>query len=99
MAKITIQNSGKTIEASPAVSILNNLLRKEISIAHVCGGKAVCGTCQIKIIHGTEHVNKKNNAEVKRLASLGNPPDRRLACQTYAFDDITIKILVKNLPH
>lgn len=82
---------------SPAVSILNTLLQNGIRISHLCGGKAVCGTCRIKILAGEEYLSPMQEAERVRLASgTGKelpPPHTRLACQTYARGDIRIKIL------
>jgi len=82
---------------SPAISILNTLLRNGVPISHLCGGKAVCGTCRIKILEGEENLSPMQEAERVRLTSgtgkQDPPPHTRLACQSYARGDITIKIL------
>ena len=92
MATIIIRNKGVSVTSSAAVSILNSLLRDGVAINHVCGGKAQCGTCRIQIIEGDTYLSPMNERERIRFATIGNPPDTRLACQTYAFGDIVIDV-------
>jgi adenylate cyclase len=98
MASITITNTGATIPASPAVSILNNLLQAGVAISHVCGGKALCGTCRCKIVSGIEYMSPKTEKEKTRLKAFGNPDNIRLACQSYTYGDITLTILLQRPP-
>jgi ferredoxin len=91
MKKITIKNSGKELEASPAVSILNNLLKNGVKIPHVCGGKALCGTCRIRITEA-DKISRMGTEEELRLKAVKAPEGFRLACQTYAAGDITIEL-------
>jgi len=94
MAAIRIANTGETVKTSAAISILNSLLREGAAIRHVCGGKAQCGTCRFKIVEGEKFLSPVTERERIRLKALGNPEKVRLACQTYAFGDITIEILL-----
>jgi ferredoxin len=96
MASIRIQNTGEVVRASAAVSILNTLMREGVSIKHVCGGKAQCGTCRFKLVEGENYLSPLTERERVRLDALGNPEHVRLACQTYTFGDITIEILLKD---
>ena len=91
MPTITIVNSGKKLPISPAISILNTLLRNGEPIQHVCGGKAQCGTCRIEIIEGQRSLSPKTEREIVRLAAINAAANERLACQTYAFNDISVK--------
>lgn len=100
MARIHIVNSGRTIDASAAVSILNNLLREGERVSHLCGGKAQCGTCRIAVLAGANRLSPMTEIEKRRLGRNGGPaahtensPVIRLACQTYCFGDITLRIL------
>ncbi|MFW5727312.1 MAG: 2Fe-2S iron-sulfur cluster-binding protein [Spirochaetia bacterium] len=92
-----MDGSNEKIPISPAISVLNTLLQNGVRISHLCGGKAVCGTCRIKILAGEEYLSPMQEAERVRLTSgTGKnepPPHTRLACQTYARGDIKIKIL------
>ncbi len=92
MAKLNVMNTGFSMEVNPAVSVLNTLLQNGVSIPHECGGKSQCGTCHILIREGHNHINGINARERIRLAAMGNPEHVRLACQTYAYGDITIEI-------
>ena len=92
VARITIANDGRTIETSAAISILNTLMREVVSIQHVCGGKAQCGTCRVRIVEGAQFLSPMLEREKTRLAATDAPPDYRLACQTYVFGNVTIEI-------
>ena len=94
MATIRIKNTGEVVRTSAAISILNSLLREGAAIRHVCGGKAQCGTCRFKIVDGEQYLSPVNEKEQIRLNALGNPDKVRLACQTYAFGDISIEIIL-----
>ncbi|MBN2509384.1 MAG: (2Fe-2S)-binding protein [Spirochaetales bacterium] len=95
MAVLTVHTrDGKQVQVavSPVVSILNTLLRNEIPVHHACGGHAQCGTCRVRIVKGAERLSPIHDDERRRLAAAGAPPDFRLACQTFAFGDVTIQI-------
>ena len=99
---VAVEGIDEKFPASPAISILNTLLQNGVRISHLCGGKAVCGTCRIKIIEGEEYLSPMGDAELIRLTSgTGKdepPPHIRLACQTYARGDIKIRILAPGPP-
>jgi len=94
VASIRIVNTGETVRASAAVSILNTLMREGVAIQHVCGGKAQCGTCRFRVVEGARYLSPITERERVRLAALGNPEHVRLACQTHTFGDIAIEILL-----
>ena len=95
MATITVRSTkdleDSQVDVNPAVSILNTLLRSGISIRHVCGGRALCGTCRVLVVSGAENLSPMKDDERKRLKSSASGK-YRLACQTYAFGDIVISI-------
>ncbi len=92
MATLTIQPSGKTVAVSAAISLLNTMLREEVGIPHVCGGRAQCGTCRIKIISGAAQLTRPNSLEKERLGEELLNQGYRLACQTHAAGDVVIEI-------
>ena len=94
MPSITIRNTGEVLQASAAISILNTFMREGVKIKHVCGGKAQCGTCRIRIIEGHRALSPVGERERIRLEALGNPKDVRLACQTHTSGDISVEILL-----
>jgi len=93
MPRINIPAISRSIEASPAISVLNTLVKEGILIAHVCGGKAECGTCRIRLLSGNQGVNPIEKREKERLIAVKAKPDERLACQTYCYKDISIEIV------
>jgi adenylate cyclase len=92
VATIRVEGTGQTVEASPAVSVLNALLRGGVDIRHDCGGKAICGTCRIRVAEGSQGLSPRSARETDRLAAAGAAPDERLACQTYCARNAEISI-------
>ena len=95
---IRIKGREGAIPSSPAISILNLLQRNGIPIQTICGGRAQCGRCVIRIIEGGERMNKSNQREIIRLQALNAGEDMRLACQSYARGDIEIEIINSGQP-
>ena len=98
MPRVKIKNNGETIDINPMVSLLNNLLINDIPIETICGGKAICGKCIIKILEGKAFLSPLKEREGIRLKSLKlKEPEGeavyRLACQTYTRRDITIEVV------
>lgn len=92
MPRIHLKNLGKTITANTGLSLLNNFLTNDIPIHTVCGGKAMCGCCRIRIIAGEKGVNPISNAEIHKLGKDLAEAGWRLSCQTYCLKDITVII-------
>ena len=96
MAHIRVLNRSAVVRTSAAISILNALQREGVAIKHLCGGKAICGTCRFKVVEGAQYLSPIKERERLRLEALGNPPGVRLACQTYTFGDIAIEIVLSD---
>jgi adenylate cyclase len=95
---IQIKGRGQAISSSPAISILNLLQRNRVSIQTLCGGRAQCGRCLIRILSGAETMNKKNQREIIRLKAMNAGEDMRLACQSYTRGDVEIEIINPGRP-
>ena len=95
---IRIKGSEQGISSSPAISILNLLQRNRVSIQTLCGGRAQCGRCLIRILSGAETMNKKNQREIIRLKAMNAGVDMRLACQSYTRGDVEIEIINSGRP-
>jgi len=95
---IRIKGREEAIPSSPAISILNLLQRNRVSIQTLCGGRAQCGRCLIRILSGAEMMNKKNQREIIRLKAMNAGEDMRLACQSYTRGDIEIQIINSGRP-
>jgi len=90
---IQVKGRSAAISSNPAISLLNLLQRNGIPIETICGGRAQCGRCLVRILRGAETMNKKNQVEIDRLAALNAKEDMRLACQSYTHGDIEIEIM------
>jgi ferredoxin len=90
---IHVHGRPEPVQSSPAVSILVLLQRAEVPIDTVCGGRAQCGRCLIRVLRGAELMNSRKEREVLRLKALAAGDDMRLACQSYTRGEIEIQIM------
>jgi len=85
---------GPKILAAPGSTLL------EISRAHhvphlsVCGGKARCSTCRVRVLGGADRLAPPSDAEAALLRRIGAAPDVRLACQIRPTAPITVARLL-----
>jgi adenylate cyclase len=93
MPYIYVRNTGEKIETNLVTSILVSLQLNHVRIHSVCGGRAKCGKCAIRIVRGSEYLTRKRELEIKRLQMIHAEEQTRLACQTYTRGDIEIEIL------
>ncbi len=90
----TIRFDGKTpgvAECDRETALLAASAKASVPLNHRCGGHARCGTCLVTVVEGSEHLSEKGAAESRVLAALRAEPDQRLACQTWARGDVTVK--------
>ncbi|ORC32964.1 hypothetical protein B4O97_15035 [Marispirochaeta aestuarii] len=92
MARLTVQPENRSYPLSATVSLLNTLLRNSHPIQHKCGGKTQCGTCRIRILEGSRFLNPVGENELNRLGQENLAAGLRLACQTFAYGDVSIEI-------
>ena len=95
MPMLTIQPSGKTVQAAEGMSILEALLAVGEPIAHKCEAKAECGSCHIFVVEGRKTLSKTQRAENERLdAIVGVSSNSRLACQAkIGTENVTVELL------
>lgn len=82
--------NGKTVRVPKGLSVLEASLRHNVPHASVCGGRARCSTCRIRIIgdHGT--LPEPSQREAFVLARVGTAdPSIRLACQLRPNSDLS----------
>jgi len=62
-------------------SVLEASRANNIAHASVCGGRARCSTCRIRVLDGLEHCPPAGRNEQMTLERIAAGPDMRLACQ------------------
>ena len=83
-----------SITARAGQSILEALRVASIPHASVCGGRARCTTCRVRVGAGFEHLPAPEKIEATALARIGAGDNVRLACQTRPSRDLHITPLL-----
>ena len=86
--------SGRVLTAPVGRSILEAIRDAGIPHASVCGGRARCTTCRVRIGDGLAALPPPRPAEAKALARIEAPPNVRLACQTRPRESVTVTPLL-----
>ncbi|BAQ60495.1 ferredoxin [Geminocystis sp. NIES-3708] len=95
MPTITFINENKEVVAADGANLREKALQNGIDIYKFrgklmnCGGYGQCATCVIEIVSGIENLSPKTDFEERKLRK--KPASYRLACQTLANGDVTIK--------
>ncbi len=90
--------NGRTVRIPRGLSVLEASLRNNVPHASVCGGRARCSTCRIRIIGDHSDLPEPSQREAFVLGRVGTPdPSIRLACQLRPTCDISFFQLF--LPH
>ncbi len=90
--------NGRTVRVPKGLSVLEASLRNNVPHASVCGGRARCSTCRIRIIGDHSDLPEPSQREAFVLGRVGTPdPSIRLACQLRPNCDLSFFQLF--LPH
>lgn len=90
--------NGKTVRVPKGFSVLEASLRHNVPHASVCGGRARCSTCRIRIIGDHAALPEPSQREAFVLARVGTAdPSIRLACQLRPDSDLSFFQLF--MPH
>jgi adenylate cyclase len=75
--------NGRTVRVPQGLSVLEASLRNNVPHASVCGGRARCSTCRIRVIGDCSSLPKPSRREafVLNRVGAGADPAIRLACQ------------------
>ena len=70
---------------------------RSFGIAHqsMCGGRARCSTCRVRVLEGLAHCPEPNDDERQLLERIAAPEGVRLACQLRPTGNIAIKPLLE----
>jgi adenylate cyclase len=90
--------NGRTVRVPKGLSVLEASLRNNVPHASVCGGRARCSTCRIRIIGDCSELPEPSQREAFVLGRVGaTDPSIRLACQLRPTSDLSFFQLF--LPH
>jgi adenylate cyclase len=82
--------NGRTIRVPKGLSVLEASLRYNVPHASVCGGRARCSTCRIRIIGDCSGLPEPSQREAFVLTRVGtSDPSIRLACQLRPTADLS----------
>lgn len=101
-AKLVFMPSGKRGEFPVGTSLLDASRSLGVDLDTVCGGRAVCGRCQIEPSFG-EFAKLQINSDPKHLSEFGPTEERykkikglgdkrRLGCQTQLLGDLVVDV-------
>jgi len=95
MPRIILHAPGRLdsgFNASPVDSVLVSAQRAGAVLRHDCGGKALCGTCRVRVLSGKG--SPAGSRELLRLEAVGAGPGTRLACQLHPGTDMELEALL-----
>ena len=86
--------SGRVITAPVGRSLLEAIRDEGLPHASICGGRARCTTCRVRVGDGLAHLPPPGRLEAQALARIEAPPNVRLACQCRPMRDVTVTPLL-----
>jgi adenylate cyclase len=98
--------NGRTVRVPKGFSVLEASLRNNVPHASVCGGRARCSTCRIRVIGDCKSLPEPSKREAFVLNRVGAAdPSIRLACQLRPTQDLSFfqlfmpQTMSANAPH
>lgn len=102
MAKVVFMPSGRRGEFPLGTPVLSAARSLGVDIDSVCGGRAVCGRCQVCVSEGTfskldieskpSHLSDTTQTEQRYRRIKGLDDQRRLSCQALLQGDVVIDV-------
>lgn len=94
-SRVTITyTAGQKVSAHRGLSVLEISRLHDIPHASVCGGRARCSTCRVRVIEGPADQPPPDANERRVLQRVGAPLNVRLGCQFRPVSDITVTTLL-----
>lgn len=95
-ARVRIKYLGGPVVTAPVGPTLLEISRANgIAHASICGGRARCSTCRVRVEEGADTLPAPKFPEAFTLGSIGAPSNVRLACQIRPTQDITVLRLLR----
>ena len=94
--KVTIiYTGGPTVKVPAGPTLLEISRMYKVPHASICGGRARCSTCRVRVDKGASTLPPATFPESVTLGSIGAPPNVRLACQIRPTDTLVVTRLLK----
>ena len=108
--RIVFTPSGKRGEFAEGVSLLEAARALGVDLDSVCGGRGICGRCQVDVAEGdfakhaihsrADHATPSGAVEARYAAKRGAfPPGRRLGCQARICGDLVVDVPPESQVH
>lgn len=95
LPKVTVTYvGGPKIKAPQGSTLLEISRNARVPHASLCGGRARCSTCRVRIEHGARELAPPTFPESVTLGGIGAPPNVRLACQIVPSGSIVVTRLM-----
>lgn len=95
--RIAIGYPDATVHVPRGWSVLEASRANGVAHLSMCGGRARCSTCRVRVEAGLEHCPPPKRIESRTLGRIGAPPDVRLACQLRPTGPVTVTPLLPAL--
>jgi adenylate cyclase len=89
---------GPTVSGALGSTLLDISRRHDIPHVSVCGGRARCSTCRVRVDHGAEQQPPPGLVEALMLRQIKAPPNVRLACQLRPAANLSVTRLIRPQP-
>jgi adenylate cyclase len=91
---ICISYPGRSVQVPRGWTVLEASRAFRVPHASMCGGKARCSTCRVRVLEGDDACPPPHAKETATLRQIGASSDIRLACQLRPRGDISVIPLV-----
>jgi 2Fe-2S ferredoxin len=89
---VRVEPGGVTINVRADEPVMDAARQQGYRWPNVCGGEAMCGVCEVRVLEGAEHTSPMADKEQIRLRHIGRGGNRmaRLACQLTVDGAVTL---------
>ncbi len=87
---VHIAYPGRSVAVPRGWTVLEASRSHHIAHQSVCGARARCSTCRVRVTAGAAHCPAPAEDEMRTLERIGAPPDVRLACQLRPTGEIAL---------
>jgi adenylate cyclase len=97
-AVVRIAYPDRTVVVPRGWTVLEASRSHGIPHQSICGGRARCSTCRVRVVDGAAHCPRPGPDEARMLERIGAPESLRLACQLRPTGDIAVEPLLAVAP-